>query len=40
MADVAALDDDDIDDLAAEMPVYPGRIRNDDWVGQARRLLG
>jgi predicted flap endonuclease-1-like 5' DNA nuclease len=40
VADIAALDDVAIDGLADDMPVYPGRIRDDDWVGQARRLLG
>jgi predicted flap endonuclease-1-like 5' DNA nuclease/chromosome segregation ATPase len=37
--DVAALVDADIDRLSEEMPVYPERIRADDWVGQARTLL-
>jgi len=37
--DVAALADPDIDRLAEIMPVYPGRIRRDDWVGQAQALL-
>jgi predicted flap endonuclease-1-like 5' DNA nuclease/predicted nucleic acid-binding Zn-ribbon protein len=36
---VAALTDSEIDRLAAVMPVYPGRIRSDDWVGQAKALL-
>ncbi len=40
VADIAALSDDDIDRLGAFMPVYPGRIRRDDWVGQAAALLG
>jgi len=38
--DVAALSHTDIDRLGEMMPVYPGRIRHDDWVGQARALLG
>jgi predicted flap endonuclease-1-like 5' DNA nuclease len=37
--DIADLTDDDIDALALEMPIYPGRIRDDDWVGQARAIL-
>jgi len=37
--DIAALGDDDIDRLGASMPVYPDRIRGDDWVGQAQSLL-
>jgi predicted flap endonuclease-1-like 5' DNA nuclease len=40
IADVARLTDEDVDRLAPLMPVYPGRIRSDDWVGQARTLLG
>ncbi len=37
---IAALSDSDIDRLGEKMPVYPGRIRRDDWVGQARALVG
>ena len=39
--DVAALTDPDIDHLAEVMPLShnPGRIRRDDWVGQAKVLL-
>jgi len=37
--EVAALTDSEIDRLAELMPVYPGRIRSDDWVGQAQALL-
>ena len=39
--DVAALTDPDIDRLAEVMPLShnPGRIRRDDWVGQAKALL-
>jgi predicted flap endonuclease-1-like 5' DNA nuclease len=37
--EVAALTDSEIDRLAELMPVYPGRIRRDDWVGQAKVLL-
>lgn len=36
---IAALSDDDIDRLGASMPVYPDRIRGDNWVGQAQALL-
>lgn len=39
VADVAALTEADIDRLGEVMPVYPGRIRDDDWVGQARSFL-
>jgi len=39
LRDIAALSDDDIDRIGAEMPVYPGRIRDDDWVGQAQSFL-
>jgi len=35
---LADLDGGEIDRLGALMPVYPGRIRDDDWIGQARRL--
>ena len=36
---IAALGDADVERLGGLMPVYPGRIRDDDWVGQARHLL-
>jgi len=36
---IAALSDADIERLGKKMPVYPGRIRHDDWVGQAQALL-
>lgn len=39
-AQLAALDEDGIDALQARLPQFPGRIRRDDWVGQARRLAG
>ncbi len=39
VAEIAALSDDDIDRLGAFMPVYPDRIRGDNWVEQARALL-
>ena len=38
-AQLAALDEDGIDALQARLPQFPGRIRRDDWVGQARRLV-
>lgn len=37
--EIATLSDDDIDRLGESMPVYPDRIRGDNWVGQARALL-
>lgn len=37
---VAALSNEAIERLGRAMPVYPDRIRADDWVGQAQRLLG
>jgi predicted flap endonuclease-1-like 5' DNA nuclease len=39
LSDIAAFTDDDIDRLGPLMPVYPGRIRDDDWIGQAQSLL-
>lgn len=36
---IAELTDAEIDELGDLMPVYPGRIRDDDWVGQAKALL-
>jgi len=39
VAEIAALSDHDIDRLGAAMPVYPDRIRGDNWVEQARALL-
>jgi predicted flap endonuclease-1-like 5' DNA nuclease len=39
IADVANLSTADVNRLADVMPVYPGRILDDDWIGQARRLL-
>lgn len=35
---VAALTDDQVDALQLHLPQFPNRIRNDDWVGQARHL--
>lgn len=39
VGDIAALTPDEIERLARLMPIYPGRIVDDDWVGQARALL-
>lgn len=36
---IAALTDADIARIGPRLPVYPGRIRDDRWVEQARRLL-
>jgi predicted flap endonuclease-1-like 5' DNA nuclease len=38
-AQLAALDDAQVDELQATLHGFPGRIRRDDWVGQAARLL-
>ena len=38
-AQLAALDDDDVDELQARLPQFPGRIRRDDWVAQATRFV-
>ena len=35
---VGALDDGGIDDLDDLLDAFPGRIRRDDWVGQAKQL--
>lgn len=35
---VAALDDELIEQLTVAIEFFPGRIKRDDWVGQARRL--
>ncbi|WP_370325647.1 hypothetical protein [Euzebya sp.] len=37
-AQLAGLSDDDVDALQKRLPQLPGRIRRDDWVGQAARL--
>ncbi len=37
-AQIAALDDAGIDELQAKLEEFPGRIRRDDWVGQASAL--
>ncbi len=35
---LAALDDELIEQLTVAIEFFPGRIKRDDWVGQARRL--
>ena len=37
-AQLAELDEDQVEDLQARLPQFPGRIQRDDWVGQAQRL--
>ena len=37
-AQLAALSDADIERLEEDIIKFPGRIKRDDWVGQARRL--
>ncbi len=37
---LAELDDEAVDALDAALGEFRGRMRRDDWVGQARRLLG
>lgn len=36
--DLANLSEVDLDAIQEQLPDYPNRVRNDDWVGQARRL--
>lgn len=38
-AQLAELDDDGIDALQERLTQFPGRIRRDDWVAQAKRFL-
>lgn len=38
LAQIAALDDADIERISAQLPQFPGRIRRDRWVEQAREL--
>jgi predicted flap endonuclease-1-like 5' DNA nuclease len=38
--DIAAFTDDDVHRVGAHMPVYAGRIIDDDWIGQARTFAG
>lgn len=37
-AQLADLDEEQVDALQARLPQFPGRIVRDDWVGQATRL--
>lgn len=39
-AQLASLTEQQIDDLQARLPQFPGRVRRDNWVEQARRLHG
>ena len=37
---MAALNETDVDMVNDAIEFIPGRIRRDDWVGQAKQLLG
>ncbi len=39
-AQIAAWSERDVDEVEASLGGVPGRIRRDDWIGQARRLAG
>jgi predicted flap endonuclease-1-like 5' DNA nuclease len=39
-AQIAALTDAEIQDLEANVVKFAGRINRDDWIGQARQLMG
>ena len=39
-AQIAALTDDDIAELEAHVVKFAGRIKRDDWIGQAQQLMG
>jgi predicted flap endonuclease-1-like 5' DNA nuclease len=39
-AQIAALTDAEIRDLEANVVKFAGRIKRDDWIGQARQLIG
>lgn len=39
-AQLAALDEEGVDRLQSRLPQFPGRIRRDDWIGQATRFMG
>ena len=39
-AEIAAFTDPDVARVGAELPVYPGRIVDDDWIEQARAFAG
>ena len=38
-AQIAALNDDDIAELEAPVVKFAGRIKRDDWIGQAKQLM-
>ena len=38
-AQIASLTDDDIAELEAHVVKFAGRIRRDDWIGQAQQLM-
>ena len=38
-AQIAALTDDDIAELEAHVVKFAGRIKRDDWIGQAQQLM-
>ena len=38
-AQIAALTDDDIAELEAHVVKFAGRIKRDDWIGQAQHLM-
>lgn len=38
--DIAAFTDDDVKRIGGHLPVYGGRIIDDDWIAQARDLAG
>lgn len=35
---LAALTDEQVDELQSRLPQFPGRIRRDNWVAQAKQL--
>ena len=39
-AKIAELTEGDIEDLEEKLDSFPGRIHRDDWIGQAKRLMG
>ena len=39
-AQIAALTDDDIAELEAHVVKFAGRIKREDWIGQAQQLMG
>ena len=38
-AQISAWDDAEVEEITKKIQFFPGRIRKDDWVGQAKRLL-